>query len=151
MSLSMSSSPSHRRRKHSRNKNTRKMAISDGNDEPTSPSSPFCWRLRKEEKESSITSSKKGNKKSHGLPPSQFHAKQLISSAKMNTYSSNDKIKDNDGRTDCTTPTLLAWKEQAERNVLIQEHKNHANKLETKRKEFRRITQLKTWPLQDMA
>lgn len=117
-------------RKHSRNrkgsaekqaKNT--MAIS----EPESPSSPFSWRLERKTASSPP-------KKSHGIAPSKFHSK-LEEAA--------DKEKKSE--------EVPAWKAQIERNLLIQEQQAHTKKLESRRKEFRKKTQLKTWPLQDMA
>jgi hypothetical protein len=145
------------------------MAIN--NDEPpSSPSSPFSWRVIRDPEDkrtSSKSSSSKSKststkpKKSHGISPSQFHAKKL--SPKKNNYTGNENDNDinDEGSSSTTTaaaaditpsqPPLPAWKKQAERNVLIQEHTTHANELEAKRKDFRRQTQLKTWPLQDMA
>lgn len=65
----------------------------------------------------------------------------------------NDNNKNNEESSSVidATPPLPLWKQQAERNLLLKEHKTHAKELETKRKDFRRKTQLKTWPLQDMA
>ena len=107
--------------------------------EPPSPSSPFSWRLRDEQKGSSSTSSSNSskNQKSYGIAPNKFHAKK----------SSNKDDTDVDNYTNKEE----SWKEEVERNLLIREHKNHANDLEAKRKAFRRRTQLKTWPLQEMA
>jgi len=153
MSSSSSRSP-RRHRKHSRNtnKSARKMVI---NEEPSSPESPFSWRLiRSEDKGSNSGSSSKSTRKSNGIPPSQFHAKK--NPLKNNTdndgnCNDNNKINEESSSVVDATPRLPLWKEQAERNLLLKEHKTHANKLETKRKNFRRKTQLKTWPLQDMA
>ena len=121
---------SRRVRKHSRNrkgsadKQTKStMAIS----EPESPSSPFSWRLERK-----TTSSPP--KKSHGIAPSRFHAK---------LEEAVDKEKNSE--------EIPAWKAQIERNLLIQQQQAHSKKLESRRKEFRKKTQLKTWPLQDMA
>ena len=145
------------------------MAIND--EPPSSPSSPFSWRVIRDPKDnrtSSKSSSSKSKsttkpKKSHGISPSQFHAKKL-SPRNNNNNTGDDNDNDNDGNNIRSSsnsiatanrtpsqPPLPAWKKQAERNVLIQEHTTHANELEAKRKDFRRQTQLKTWPLQDMA
>ena len=120
-----------RRRKHSRNRKSSAskkgeittMAIT----EPSSPSSPFSWRL--DERRSSPS------KKSHGIAPSRFHA----------------KLEDAAGADNDSEQKPPAWKAQIERNLLIQQQKEHTGKLEARRKEFRKTTQLKTWPLQDMA
>jgi len=124
-----------RRRKHSRNRKSStskrgektNMAIT----EPSSPSSPFSWRLdeRLDERRSSPS------KKSHGIAPSRFHAK-LEDAATA------------DNKSEKKPP---AWKAQIEHNLLIQQQKEHTGKLEARRREFRKKTQLKTWPLQDMA
>lgn len=119
-----------RRRKHSRNRKSSASKKSEkasmGVSEPSSPSSPFSWRLERKSSPS---------KKSHGIAPSRFHAK-LEDAATAD----NDSEK---------KPPV--WKTQIERNLLIQQQKEHTGKLEAKRKEFRKTTQLKTWPLQDMA
>jgi hypothetical protein len=145
------------------------MAIND--EPPSSPSSPFSWRLIRdpEDKRTSSKSSSSRSKsitkpkKSHGISPGQFHAKKLSPKKNNNTGDDNDNNRNDEGSSSTTTaaaaaadetpsqPPLPAWKKQAERNVLIQEHTTHANELEAKRKDFRRQTQLKTWPLQDMA
>lgn len=101
--------------------------------EPSSPSSPFSWRLEKRKSSSSAL-----KKKSHGIAPVQFHAKQEDNSA---TAAEKD-----DGEA-----SLPAWKENVERSLLIQQQKAYIGDLEVKRKQFRKTTQLKTWPLQDMA
>jgi hypothetical protein len=98
--------------------------------EPSSPSSPFSWRLERRK------SSSASKKKSHGIAPVQFHAKQEGTS-----------IEKDDGE----ASALPAWKENIERNMLIQQQKAYIGDLEGKRKQFRKTTQLKTWPLQDMA
>ena len=135
-SLSPPSKSPRRRRKHSSssrdNKATaarNKMAII----EPPSPCSPFSWRLERKTSPS---------KKSHGVSPAQFHVKPEDRAIYF------DKVK-NDKDESSLSPA--SWKEQVVRNLLIQEQKTFTKELEAKRKGFRRITQLKTWPLQDMA
>ena len=132
-----------RRRKHSRNRKSRAnqtscstttMAIS----EPSSPSSPFSWRLERR----TSSSPSKEQQRSHGIAPSRFHAK--LEDAVVNTD------KENKGESE-PKQEQPAWKVQTERNVLIQQQKEHTGKLEARRKEFRKTTQLKTWPLQDLA
>jgi Herpesviridae UL52/UL70 DNA primase len=72
-------------------------------------------------------------KKSHGLPPSDFHKKTI------------------DLSTTTDNKTVPEWKQTLEHNLLIQQHEHHTQQLEQRRKTFRMQTQLKTWPLQDMA
>lgn len=102
--------------------------------EPPSPSSPFSWRL---ERKSSTS------RKSHGIPAARFHAKQ----EEGTIVNENDENSHEFSR----QPKVLEWKEQIERNLLVQEQKAYMTDLETKRRGFRKITELKTWPLQDMA
>ncbi len=103
--------------------------------EPPSPSSPFSWRLERK-----ATSSP--SKRSHGIAPSRFHTK-FEEASKKDTEGKNDDS--------CKKASIPVWKQEIERNLLIQQQKAHTGKLEARRKEFRKKTQLKTWPLQDMA
>ena len=96
--------------------------------EPDSPGSPFSWRLERKQVSSP--------KKSHGIDPSRFHAKENRNEKNQGSSSPTRKPE---------------WKETIERNLLIQEQKAFTKTLEARRKEFRKTTQLKTWPLQDMA
>ncbi|KAG7366259.1 DNA primase [Nitzschia inconspicua] len=73
--------------------------------------------------------SRSAKKKSHGLSPTQFHKK----------------------KTDSDHTTLPEWKQTLELSLLIQQHQQHTQALEQRRKHFRSQTQLKLWPLQDMA
>eukprot|EP00980_Cylindrotheca_fusiformis_P031437 scaffold26366_cov117-Cylindrotheca_fusiformis.AAC.8 len=78
---------------------------------------------RKDEKENDLP-------KSHGIPPKGFYRKR--------------------NQLD-TSPQLQEHWETVETNLLTLEKQEHSQKLEARRKAFRRITCLKTWPLQDMA
>ena len=100
---------------------------------PSSPSSPFSWRLER-----------RGSppEKSYGIAPAKFHAKT--------NRGDDDDDDDKDARNDDAS-SVPVWKEQIERNLLIQRQKAYTGELEARRKEFRGRTQLKTWPLQDMA
>ena len=165
-----SKSPRQRRRKHSgsrrRSRNTTMTTV----EPPLSPSSPFSWRLERPSTSSSPSSSqkKKGSiadsrppppppppsspdspfswrlerrrsppKKSHGIAPAKFHAK-----------TNEDDLRQHNTTTSSSLPV---WREQIERNLLIQQQKAYTGELNARRREFRRRTQLKTWPLQDMA
>ena len=68
--------------------------------------------------------------KSYGISPSNFHRKR---------------------RDRKTAAADESWKETLETNLFIQEKEQHKQKLEDRRKAFKQITTLKTWPLQDMA
>ena len=156
-SSSSSSTSPRRRRKHSRNNKTTAPAAAARNNKmaiineppPSSPGSPFSWRLERR--------SSSENKKSHGISPAQFHTKKEDNgngngNANENNDNNENESSSSSSHANATTrPSLPAWKEQIERNLLIQEQKAHMKELEAKRKEFRRKTQLKTWPLQDMA
>ena len=89
----------------------------------SSPSGALSWREEKENAPPSLP-------KSHGISPTNFHRKRR-------------------GRK--VSPTEEAWKETLEDNLLCQGKIEHKQQLEDKRKAFKQVTQLKTWPLQDMA
>lgn len=142
------SRPKHSRKKNKIKNHKNNSAVRNNNNEmaisePSSPSSPFSWRLEKRKPSSA------SKKKSHGIAPVQFHSKQ-----EYNTVIETD---DGESSSSALTPrqqkpaSLPAWKENIERNLLIQQQKAYTGDLEAKRKQFRKTTQLKTWPLQDMA
>lgn len=79
---------------------------------------------REEEKENETP-------KSHGISPKNFHRKRHQEKP--------------------STRKLDELKETVGTNLLTLEKQEHANKIEARRKAFRQITCLKTWPLQDMA
>ncbi|KAL3936187.1 MAG: hypothetical protein SGBAC_008440 [Bacillariaceae sp.] len=81
------------------------------------------WRI--EEKENDTP-------KSHGISPKSFHGKR-------NKEESRHKVK------------MEKLKEEVETTLLSQDKQQHAQALESKRKAFRKVTTLKTWPLQDLA
>ncbi|VEU41340.1 unnamed protein product [Pseudo-nitzschia multistriata] len=107
--------------------------------EPSSPSTAFSWRQEK---------TLPTPKKSHGIPPAKFHLKQHQEGHAIDSHGNGDEPS---SLRDMKETSVPEWKERTERNLLIQEQKSFTKELEDRRKGFRRITQLKTWPLQDMA
>jgi len=81
--------------------------------------------------ESRRSSSNRHHHRSPGVSPSKFHQK-IFSDPKQEQIA-------------------LHWKERIEESLLTQEKLQHKETLETQRKAFRKLTTLKTWPLQDMA
>ena len=107
--------------------------------EPSSPTTAFSWRQEK---------TLPTPKKSHGIPPAKFHLKQHQEGHAIDSHGNGDESS---SLRDMKETSVPEWKERTERNLLIQEQKSFTKELEDMRKGFRRITQLKTWPLQDMA
>jgi hypothetical protein len=87
-----------------------------------SASSP--WRISPSK---SSTNRSKRDHKSRGISPTTFHNKNQ--------------------QTNSTNP----WKQTVENTLLIQQHEAHVKELEAKRKQFRKETELKVWPLQGVA
>jgi hypothetical protein len=79
------------------------------------------WRTEEKENETP---------KTHGISPKNFHRKRHQEKSSL-------KIEE--------------FREAVETNLLTLEKQEHSNELEERRKAFRHITCLKTWPLQDMA
>ncbi|KAL3920006.1 MAG: hypothetical protein SGILL_003468 [Bacillariaceae sp.] len=103
-----------------------------------------AWRISPSKKNGSRRKSISGKKsddrsphKSHGISPTRFHKKSPSRNRNNVITQSQDEIPD--------------WKLSAEQSLLIQQHNQHLQQLETRRKTFRKQTQLKIWPLQDMA
>lgn len=144
-------------------------------------SSPFQWRRErptsattsstlpadgadptpKAEKENQALSSssrtrtppRDGQKKSHGISPDGFYKKTAYGGG-GGVEGDERPAKSGDSANDAAitgNSSIPAWKERAEHSLLIQEHDKHARRLEGRRRAFRQNTQLKTWPLQDMA
>jgi hypothetical protein len=74
--------------------------------------------------------------KSHGIAPINFYGKRP-SDRKAAHHQVEEQLKE-------TMATV-------ETNLVIQQKEQHREQLENRRKPFRLITSLKTWPLQDMA
>lgn len=93
---------------------------------PRKQKNQISWRDDPTEKENASSPPK-----SPGLSPSKFHRRRFY-----------------DPKERKITADL---KERIERNILTQEKIQHKEKLEAERKDFRKVTTLKTWPLQDLA
>lgn len=85
------------------------------------PKSRLDWREKEKENESP---------KSHGIAATNFHRKRQQEKSSLQ---------------------MEEFKEIVEKNILILDKEKHSSELESKRKAFRQITCLKTWPLQHMA
>jgi hypothetical protein len=96
------------------------------------PSSSSSWRVDRSTTADKENNNKTKAAKSYGISPSHFHKKQ------------QDHEETN-------ANNCYPWKHVIETNLLIQQHEQYKQRLEMQRKSYKHSTQLKTWPLQDMA